>query len=62
MANDHEMSATDVFRFDIIAARLMYLLNKRRRGEAVTHVPQVPTDPTAPTNEELPALLRRQAR
>jgi hypothetical protein len=61
MDNDPDMTATDVFRFDINAARLTYLLNKRRRGEAVTHVPQVPADPMAPTNEELPALLHRQA-
>jgi hypothetical protein len=61
MDNDHDTTATDVFRFDINAARLTYLLNKRRRGEVVTHVPLVPADPTAPTNEELPALLRRQA-
>lgn len=61
MDNDLDITATDVFRFDINAARLTYLLNKRRRGEIVTHVPPVPADPAAPTNEELPLLLRRQA-
>lgn len=56
-----DMTATDIFRFDINAARLTYLLNKRRRGEPVMHAPPVPADPTAPTNDELPSLLRHQA-
>ena len=56
-----DMTATDIFRFDIHAARLTYLLNKRRRGEPVTNAPPVPADPRAPTNDALPTLLRRQA-
>lgn len=55
---DNDMTATDIFRFDIHAARLTYLLNKRRRGEPVMHAPPVPA---VPVNDELPALMRRQA-
>ena len=58
---NNDMTATDIFRFDINAARLTYLLNKRRRGEPVTHMTPVPVDPARPTNDELPSLLRRQA-
>lgn len=58
---EDDMSATDIFRFDINAARVTYLLNKRRRGQPATLPPDVPTDRRAPTNEELPQLMKRQA-
>lgn len=50
------MTATDVFKFDLEAARLEYLLRKKREGQPVT----VPPAPDAP-NSELPHFLRRQA-
>ena len=56
-----DMTATDIFHFDVQAARLTYLLSKRRRGEPMTHAPAVPADPIAPTNDEIPSLLKRQA-
>lgn len=56
-----DMTATDVFHFDVAAARITYLLNKKRRGQPATHAPAVRPDPLVKPDQELPALLRRQA-
>lgn len=55
-----DMTATDVFIFNVHAAKLEYLLDKRRRGEKVERIPCVPAEPMI-QNTELPAFLRRQA-
>lgn len=57
MADERDMTATDVFKFDIEAARLEYLLTKKRQGKACAETPPVPSAP----NSELPHFLRRQA-
>lgn len=66
--DDLDMSATDIFVFDVKAAKLTYLLNKRKRNEPVVLI-DVPKkvremfdapgfDPFDPTQ---PSFLRRQA-
>lgn len=62
MEPECDMTATDVFLFDVQAARVTYLLNKKRRGEKVTRMPQIPADRNAAFDDaELPGLLRNQA-
>lgn len=57
---DKDMSATDVFKFDVQAARLNYLRNKRLRGEAL-QVVDAPAKVREMWDPELPAFLRPQA-
>lgn len=57
---DKDMSATDVFKFDVQAARLNYLRSKRLRGEAL-QVVDAPAKVRAMWDDELPAFLKHQA-
>lgn len=61
MDSHDEMTATDVFKFDMQAARLTYLLSKRRKGEPAHGFPPMPPDPLVQNDPETPAFLRRQA-
>lgn len=55
-----DMSATDVFKFDVQTARLNYLRNKRARGETI-QVVDAPAKVREMWNDELPAFLKKQA-
>lgn len=65
---EDDMSATDIFAFDVKMAKLTYLLNKRKRGETVLVV-DVPKKVREmfdapvydPFDVTQPMLLRRQA-
>lgn len=58
MAKD--MSATDVFKFDVQTARLNYLRSKRLRGEPL-QVVDAPAKVRDMFEPELPAFLQKQA-
>ncbi len=58
---DKDMSATDVFKFDVQAARIRYLKTKRDRGEQILPHIDVPAKVREMFEEELPCFLRRQA-
>jgi hypothetical protein len=58
---EDDMSATDILRFDVKAAELTYLLNKKKRGEPLQQIPRVTVSKPTPDDSDLPAFLRRQA-
>lgn len=65
---EDDMSATDIFAFDVKLARLNYLLNKRKRGEPVMvvdapkKVREMFEAPIySPFDPSQPMFLRRQA-
>lgn len=60
MSTEDDMSATDILIFDVKAAELTYLLNKKKRKEPLEQIPRVTVN-TEPQDDELPAMLRRQA-
>lgn len=65
---EDSMTATDIFRFDLQAAKVTYLRNKRVRGEPL--LPVIDADAQAramwepttfdPFDPSLPMFLRRQ--
>lgn len=66
---DDELSATDILMFDIEAARLAYMLDKRRERKASGLIVDVQAEalkmwepaPFSPFDPNLPMFLRRQA-
>jgi len=66
---DDELSATDILMFDMKAAQLAYLLNKRKQRKASGLVVDVQAEalkmwepaPFSPFDPNLPMFLRRQA-
>lgn len=60
MDDDKDMTATDIFKFDVQAARLNYLRNKRIRGEPL-QVVDAPAQVREMFEPELPAFLKKQA-
>lgn len=57
---EDDMSATDVFKFDVQRARIRYLRNKRLLGEPIETI-DAPAQVRELFEPELPALLRKQA-
>lgn len=56
-----DLSATDVYKFDIEQARIKYLRAKRARGQEVLPTINVPAKARALFDDELPCFLRPQA-
>lgn len=60
MEDPIDMTATDIFTFDVKLARVNYLINKRKRGQPVSRCPSVPPE-GAQDGDEVSMFHKRQA-